>query len=679
MTNMRELKREEKVVSRSIRTIPFYNTTDTTRLQMISKYLAFQAVPTEKSELPKLISDDIFDVSFSSNSEFIYIAEEDGEVIFKQDDLLVLRLKDGRIKSFYLPEYKFLSEEFGTKLRFCRYEGERFNKGDVVFEYYGYENGVMAPGYNARVMIGSLGFLNYEDAVLVSKSFAQRMGWIGYEEYIIPIYNYSEIVVFPDVNKTYAENDIVIKIKQHLGYMEIYKKYFFTRKKYRKNNLDKFRVEREKYLKSIARNKYKIKTDQVVIKDFTNAKIVEMSVIPIHTSLISISDETEEYLKKESEKFIDKIDRVFKQLKGLIGEKHARLIARSVYSVNKSRVLNGIENPRLVSYVIKLKLASRETFKAGDKISTLGANKGVSAIIVPDNLMPRDMETGKPVDIVISTMAIPSRMNLNQTYEFWINRVLEHVENLVDKGDEKSVNEGLEILIELVTLLYRAAEDAKKWLYKEQIKELFKYKENKNLRKKFISEVKESGIKLIVPAFKNPNIDFDDIKERLFEKYGIREHVDVRIKASELHKFITGVIDVDLPDEMVISASISNMYIINLKHVAKLKANARSIGKYSSVGLLPPRGRKRRGGSRIGNYEIATLFTYDSDALINEFIKIKADDHVNKANMIRDVLLFTRLFEQESMKKTSNITTSVIENIINIFGASIKKSQREEG
>jgi len=338
MVSMERLEREEKVVSLSIRAIPFYNTTDTTRLQMISKYLAFQAVPTEKSELPKLISDDVFVTSFSSNSEFIYIAEEKGEVIFKEGDLLVLRLKDGRIKSFYVPEYKFLSEEFGTKLRFCLNEGDKFDKGDVVFEYFGFEDGIAAPGYNARAMIGSLGFLNYEDAVIVSESFAQKMGWIGYEEYIIPIYNYSEIVVFPDVNKTYSENDIVIKINQHLEYMEIYKKYFFTRKKFKKNSLNKFNLERERYLKSIAKNQYKIKTDQVVVKDFTNAKIVEMSVMPVHTNLISISDGTEEYLRKESDKFVEKVNGIFKRLKRIIGEKRARLVTKSFYAINKARV-----------------------------------------------------------------------------------------------------------------------------------------------------------------------------------------------------------------------------------------------------------------------------------------------------------------------------------------------------
>jgi len=695
MYAMEGMERPEKVVSLGVRAIGFYNTTDSSRLHMIAKYMPFQAVPFEHNEVPRLIPIDLIDIAnYSNTGEFIYIAEDDGKVIYSDNDVILIKLNSNVYKIFYTPKYKYLFDTFGTKLKRKLKTGDAFKKGDVIFEYHGFENGIPTPGYNMKIMIGTLNFLNFEDAVIVSESFAKKVGWYMYKEYIIPVYVHTKIKKLPKAGEIYKEGDTILEIEENRIYFQAYKNVDMIRtKSSRKSGNNKGFIKKlnktiNDLMKTLEDEKYAIKKSSIVIEDAEEAEIYKVEAIPIRADkLIFWDDDTNKMLEELSkETYLKKYKEVLKGIKEnldtkLSEEKINNKIVKKVFHVSKRNPINILQNKAYLGYILRIIVVSKVRFKPGDKISTMGANKGVSAIVVPDELMPEIKETGEPIDMVISPMATPSRMNINHIYEFWINKLLLWIENKIksyrDMNSEE-IDNVLELLIEIAEMLYRAAPEEDKEYFKIQLNEFLEIKDNIVKKEEFINKIRNGEkIRLFIPSFKEPDaFDIEDIR-KLFLKYNIPEHMELVFKPKQLFNHITKRDNEYLPDELILECSVSEMYMLNLKHISKLKMNARATGKYSRTTLLPPRGRKKHGGSRIGNDEVAILFSYDSMPVITEMLKIKADDHINKVRMIHYAEL-GQSFSIKNMKDTDTVITSILENALNTQGISIEKITKDK-
>ena len=137
------------LTSTNLCVIPFLGHCDNARLQMSAKQLA-QALTHLNCEVPKVMGHDYYFLSQSS-SRFKYTANTKGEVIFKNDDIMIINLIFNNGKSYIevleTPQVISTSSLYSSQLRYQRDVGS-FNNGDIIFEYDCFHNNIPTYGYN---------------------------------------------------------------------------------------------------------------------------------------------------------------------------------------------------------------------------------------------------------------------------------------------------------------------------------------------------------------------------------------------------------------------------------------------------------------------------------------------------------------------------------------------------
>ena len=598
-----------ELVSVNLSHIPFLNTCDTSRLQMVGKYFGGQSLPHLDNEIPKLVSVDSYRASIYTDG-FIKFAKDDGVVVYSNDRLMVVYYKNlNKIETYHIPEYKSLYSLFATKLRFKLPTNKHFNKGDILYEYAGFKNGIPAPGFNARVLYATLQLLDYEDAIIISESFAKKFKFYSRQVIHVPIYinsvlkKNSKDKFLPDVGDVYKLDETIVSVGSYEDQKTVTLFDLLARSS-RNSNVD----------------------DADYNLELIEATVNDIKVFKINKSKFTDDKLTNQILETEYQKTKDELESFERDIKNYVNDdKLIKKLIKQFYDTErrKSKLYKNLND---VVYVIRVELVAEEPLLAGDKLSTRGANKGVVHIL-PDEIMPKD-ETGKPVDVIISPFAIPSRMNVNQIYELDLSYLVDYAEKLLLQGD---VNKALDLIDDI----------AKKFstsMYK-QISALIKQlKTNDKILKKFIDDVKQNGLYLVVDSFKDKKYTKQDILE-IYEKYNIPYYTKITYNPNKIKEYL------GLPTskyfnnkEVTIDAKVGIMYIYRLFKIARYMLNARSVGPYHKILKTPTRGRAKQGGSRIGNNEIDMLLSYDSEKVLKEFITIKSDDHNNKIKFLRSTI-----------------------------------------
>jgi hypothetical protein len=180
------------IVSNSLSTIPFLSSSDATRLQMSSKQLN-QAITNLNCERPYTISSDWIHLSNSSNL-FKCIAEYDGEILYTNDDILVVCFYKSEeniiLQTLETPKYFPTTDGFAISLRYKKDEG-KFQKGELLFEYDSFIDNLPCPGYRLNSAFFNFFGINFQDAIVITESAAKRMRSIKYEKQLIFVYSYS--------------------------------------------------------------------------------------------------------------------------------------------------------------------------------------------------------------------------------------------------------------------------------------------------------------------------------------------------------------------------------------------------------------------------------------------------------------------------------------------------------
>lgn len=146
------------ITSINLSTSPFMGSCDSTRAQMASKQMN-QALTHPNCEIPYVISDEYRNLVETSDLG-ILVAKDDGKVYFNNNDIIIVyykKLKDIVVKQ--IPLYKKTTGTFSSKLRFSLPQGSEFKKGDVIFSYDNFKNGIPSFGYN--VMTGYFNFFGF--------------------------------------------------------------------------------------------------------------------------------------------------------------------------------------------------------------------------------------------------------------------------------------------------------------------------------------------------------------------------------------------------------------------------------------------------------------------------------------------------------------------------------------
>ena len=269
-----------------------------------------------------------------------------------------------------------------------------------------------------------------------------------------------------------------------------------------------------------------------------------------------------------------------------------------------------------VMKVVKVFVAVKRRLMPGDKMAGRHGNKGVVSKIVAAEDMPY-MSNGKPVDIVLNPLGVPSRMNVGQILETHLGWACHE---LGDQLKEYLINfdKTLEELKKKLTNIY-GKEYYEKVVSKLNKKELFEFLEN-------IS----NGVPIATPVFDGASTD--DIKDMLnLAKLPTSGQ-------TTLWDGLTGE-KFDRP------VTVGIIYMMKLNHLVEDKIHARSTGPYSLVTQQPLGGKAQMGGQRFGEMEVWALEAYGAAYTLQEILTVKSDDVAGRTKVYETIVKGNNNFE----------------------------------
>jgi DNA-directed RNA polymerase beta subunit len=266
--------------------------------------------------------------------------------------------------------------------------------------------------------------------------------------------------------------------------------------------------------------------------------------------------------------------------------------------------------PSGVTKLVKIYIATKRKLKVGDKMAGRHGNKGIVSNIVPEIDMPY-MEDGRPVEIILNPLGVPSRMNIGQILEVHLGlvgkRLGEQIQEIFDAKQENFVQELRAKMIEIADVAKLM--NAKELLSNMSDEELIKYGRDWS-----------RGVKFAAPVFEGTNQEEFD---KLFELAKIES--DGKMK----------LFDGKTGEEMIERVNVGYMYMLKLHHLVDEKVHARSTGPYSLVTQQPVGGKALFGGQRFGEMEVWALEAYGASHILKEMLTIKSDDVDGRAKAYR--------------------------------------------
>ena len=275
------------------------------------------------------------------------------------------------------------------------------------------------------------------------------------------------------------------------------------------------------------------------------------------------------------------------------------------------KVRRGDDLPPGVMKSVKVFIAVKRKLQPGDKMAGRHGNKGVISRVVPEEDMPF-LENGKPVDIVLNPLGVPSRMNVGQILETHLGWAASGLGKLVsDSLDEYRRNGDMTPVKDAMRSAYGdEAYDAATGDMSED--ELVEAAENVR-----------SGVPFANPVFdgaKEPNI-VDLLKVAGFDDSGQSKVFDGR----------TG-------EQFTRSVTVGYKYLLKLHHLVDDKIHARSTGPYSLVTQQPLGGKAQFGGQRFGEMEVWALEAYGAAYTLQEMLTVKSDDVAGRTKVYESIV-----------------------------------------
>jgi DNA-directed RNA polymerase subunit beta len=292
-------------------------------------------------------------------------------------------------------------------------------------------------------------------------------------------------------------------------------------------------------------------------------------------------------------------------LRNLEDQKEA---VKLVFGEKIARIKKGDELPPGVIKMVKVYVAIKRKLAVGDKMAGRHGNKGVVSRILPEEDMPY-LEDGRPVDLVLNPLGVPSRMNIGQILETHLGWAA------------RGLGERLQTFIE------------QKWSGDELRKQLKRIYDDKAFGE-FIDSVSDKEVVSLCQRLR-PGVH---VSTPVFD--GARE--------PEIHALLD---EAALPrsGQMVLfdgrtgepfdqNVTVGVMYMLKLHHLVDEKIHARSIGPYSLVTQQPLGGKAQFGGQRLGEMEVWAMEAYGAAYTLQEFLTVKSDDVVGRTRMYEAIV-----------------------------------------
>jgi len=291
--------------------------------------------------------------------------------------------------------------------------------------------------------------------------------------------------------------------------------------------------------------------------------------------------ELEEIIRVREEHFRDKIDRLSK----------------------------GDELPPGVIKMVKVYIAIKRKLQVGDKMAGRHGNKGVISRILPEEDMPYTQD-GRPVDIVLNPLGVPSRMNVGQILEthlgwgalalgWQLQYMLDH------KFSDANIKEH-------ILKIFDGDKELAKWLSKLT-----------NDEARQVAHKLKKGVHYASPVF-------DGAPEA-----AIKQSLAIAgLPTSGQAVLFDGRTGEAFDQEVTVGV----MYVLKLHHLVDDKIHARSIGPYSLVTQQPLGGKAQFGGQRLGEMEVWAMEAYGTAYALQEFLTVKSDDVMGRTRMYEAIV-----------------------------------------
>ena len=283
-------------------------------------------------------------------------------------------------------------------------------------------------------------------------------------------------------------------------------------------------------------------------------------------------------------------------------------LVQMVFEDKISKLKKGDELPPGVIKMVKVYLAVKRKLSVGDKMAGRHGNKGVVSRVLPEEDMPY-FEDGRPVDIVLNPLGVPSRMNVGQVLETHLGWAA------------KGIGEQLSLLIEA----YKSREDVLAKLKRLHSKAEFD---------EYFADADESDLKTLIPHYREgfhlASPVFDGAEEEEIRKF-LKEASLPELGQATLYDGRTG-------DPFDSKVTVGIMYMMKLHHLVDDKLHARSIGPYSLVTQQPLGGKAQFGGQRLGEMEVWAMEAYGAAYALQEFLTVKSDDVAGRTRMYEKIV-----------------------------------------
>ena len=521
--------------------IPFLENDDANRALMGSN-MQRQAVPLLTTEAPVVGTG--MEPKAAVDSGVCVVAKKSGEITHVASNLIKMTCDDGEKVEFHLTKFARSNQSNCYNQRPIVVKGEHVEAGQVIADGPSTSEGELALGKNPLIGFMTWEGYNYEDAVLLSERLVQ--------------------------------DDVYTSV-----------------------HIEEYEAEaRDTKLgpEEITRDVPGVGDD--ALKDLDDRGIIRIGA-EVRAGDILVGKVTP---KGETELTAEE-----RLLRAIFGEKAREVrdtslkVPHGEYGiVVDAKVFtreNGDELSPGVNQAVRIYIAQKRKISVGDKMAGRHGNKGVVSRVLPVEDMPY-LPNGRPLDIVLNPLGVPSRMNIGQVLEIHLSLAAKALgfnvaTPVFDGANEIDIMDTLDLANDYVNLSWEEFEKKHK---EELLPEVMEYlSENRDHRE-------------------------------LWKGVPISRDGKVRLRDGRTGEYF------DSP------VTIGHMHYLKLHHLVDDKIHARSTGPYSLVTQQPLGGKAQCGGQRFGEMEVWALEAYGASYTLQEILTVKSDDVIGRVKTYEAII-----------------------------------------
>ena len=521
--------------------IPFLQNDDANRALMGSN-MQRQAVPLLFTEAPVVGTG--MEEKAAVDSGVCVVAEEGGTVERSTSTEITVRQDDGKLKKYKLTKFQRSNQSNCYNQRPIVFKGDRVEKGEVIADGPSTSNGELGLGKNPLIGFMTWEGYNYEDAVLLSERLVQDDVYtsIHIEEYEA------------EARDTKLGPEEITRDIPGVGDDAL-------------KNLDE---------RGIIRVGAEVRAGDILVGKVTPKGETELTAE--ERLLRAIFGEKAREVRDTS-------------LKVPHGE-YGIVVDAKVFTRE-----GGDEMSPGVNQSVRIYIAQKRKISVGDKMAGRHGNKGVVSRVLPVEDMPF-LPNGRPLDIVLNPLGVPSRMNIGQVLEIHLSLAAKALgfniaTPVFDGANEIDIMDTLDLANDYVNLSWEEFEAKHK---EELLPEVLQY----------LSDNREH--------------------RKLWKGVPISSDGKVRLRDGRTGEYF------DSP------VTIGHMHYLKLHHLVDDKIHARSTGPYSLVTQQPLGGKAQFGGQRFGEMEVWALEAYGASYTLQEILTVKSDDVIGRVKTYEAII-----------------------------------------